>query len=142
MLFTANVRQKMQKKMDFPKYCAIPAGIKTYQLVLKAQAAAFKHLGGGRTDSSEVDQIARNYIVSKGYPTIPHSVGHGIGIDVHEAPHLTSKSKDILKEGMGFSIEPGIYIPGFGGVRIEDLVVLEKTGIRVLTHSSRELIEI
>ncbi|MDP2637596.1 MAG: M24 family metallopeptidase, partial [Candidatus Levybacteria bacterium] len=91
--------------------------------------------------ASEVDQIARKHIISKGYKTIPHSVGHGIGIDVHENPHLSPKSKDILKEGMVFSIEPGIYIPGFGGVRIEDLVVLEKNGLRLLTHSPKHLTE-
>lgn len=118
---------------------------KIYQTVLEAQKLAIEYLQksylrDGRTDSSEVDRIARDYITSKGYKTIPHSVGHGIGIEVHEAPYLSPKSKDILKEGMVFSVEPGIYIPGFGGVRIEDLVILEKTGIRLLTHSPKTLI--
>ena len=90
----------------------------------------------------DIDKIARNYIIKQGFPTIPHSLGHGIGIEVHEGPRLSPKSKDILKPSMVFSIEPGIYIPGYGGVRIEDLVVLEKNGLRLLTHSPKNLIEI
>jgi len=126
---------------------------KMYQTVLNAQQKAIKFLtsdGGperSRRNSSEVDgikafeidKVARDYIISKGYKSIPHSIGHGIGIDVHEAPHLSPKSKDILKPGMVFTIEPGIYIPGFGGVRIEDVVALEKSGARLLTRSPREL---
>jgi Xaa-Pro aminopeptidase len=132
---------------------------KMYETVLKAQQKAIECLmqltsDGGRLslrshDSSEVDRIARNYIISKGYPTIPHSLGHGIGIQIHESPHLSPNSKDILKEGMVFSIEPGIYLPAspqggpnFGGVRIEDLVVLKKTGLRLLTHSPKTIIEL
>jgi len=120
-----------------------------YETVLEAQQKAiqqFSNLSMRRpkeqVKASEIDKAAREYIISKGYKSIPHSLGHGIGIDVHEAPHLSPKSKDILKEGMVFSIEPGIYIPGFGGVRIEDLVTLEKNGPRLLTHSPRTLIEI
>lgn len=129
---------------------------KIYNTVLEAQQKAIEflrksHLGGGRMDSSEVDRTARDYIISKGYKTIPHSLGHGIGIQIHESPRLSPKSKDILKEGMVFSIEPGIYLPAeasakegiskFGGVRIEDLVVLEKRKLRLLTHSPKEIIE-
>lgn len=123
-----------------------PEQKRMYETVLEAQKLAIASLtsdGGperSRRNSSEVDKIARNYIISKGYPTIPHSLGHGIGIDVHEAPHLSPKSKDILKEGMVFSIEPGIYIPNLGGVRIEDLVVLEKNNVRLLTHSPKNII--
>jgi Xaa-Pro aminopeptidase len=104
---------------------------KMYNTVLKAQSCA-----------TAIDNAAREYIVSQGYKTIPHSLGHGIGIDVHELPHISPNSKDILKDGMVFSIEPGIYLPNFGGVRIEDLVVLEKAGLRLLTHSPKNLIEI
>ena len=118
---------------------------KIYQTVLNAQQKALEHLGrwrGNDLDSSEVDRIARDYIISKGYKTIPHSLGHGIGIDVHEAPRLSPKSKDILKVGMVFSIEPGVYIPDFGGVRIEDLVALEKNKIRLITTSPKKIIEL
>ncbi|MBI4096534.1 MAG: aminopeptidase P family protein [Candidatus Levybacteria bacterium] len=126
-----------------------PEQKRMYKTVLQAQKLAIESLtsDGGRLslrshDSSEVDRIARDYIISKGYSTIPHSLGHGIGIDVHESPHLSPNSKDILKEGMVFSIEPGIYSPNFGGVRIEDLVVLEKNNVRLLTHSPKGPLDI
>ncbi|MDO8583013.1 MAG: aminopeptidase P family protein, partial [bacterium] len=98
---------------------------KMYETVLAAQQKSIDTLNSlfmihNSIPAKRIDKAARDYIISKGYKTIPHSVGHGIGIEVHEAPHLSPKSKDILKEGMVFSIEPGIYIPGFGGVRIED----------------------
>lgn len=118
---------------------------KMYNTVLEAQKKALKHLGrwrGSDLDSSEVDRIAREYIISQGYKTIPHSLGHGIGLQIHEPPRLSPKSKDILKEGMVFSIEPGIYLLDFGGVRIEDLVVLENNNVRFLTHSPKNLIEL
>lgn len=92
--------------------------------------------------ASSVDKVARDHIASKGYPTIPHSLGHGIGLEVHEAPIISPKSKDTLNIGMVFTIEPGIYLPGFGGIRIEDVVVLEKSGLRLLTHAPKNLIEL
>lgn len=120
---------------------------KIYQTVFNAQQLAIGNLKSliinhKSIPAKNIDNVVRKYIISKGYPSIPHSLGHGIGIDVHEFPHLSPKSKDILKEGMVFSIEPGIYLPNFGGVRIEDLVVLEKAGIRLLTHSPKNLIEL
>lgn len=118
-----------------------------YKIVLDAQQKAAEFLNnqiksGKRITGHEVDKIARDYIIKKGYPSIPHSLGHGIGLEVHEHPYLSSKSKEELKTGMVFSIEPGIYISDFGGVRIEDLFVLEKNGLRQLTTSSKEQIEI
>lgn len=119
-----------------------------YNTVLTSQQKAIDslhHISIYNTLSSKatnIDKIARNHIVKQGYPSIPHSLGHGIGIEVHEPPRLSPKSKDILKPGMVFSIEPGIYIPGYGGVRIEDLVVLEKSKLKLLTHSTRKLLEI
>jgi len=92
--------------------------------------------------AADLDKIARNHILKSGFPSIPHSLGHGIGIEVHEHPYLSSNSKEALKEGMVFSIEPGIYIPDFGGVRIEDLFVIEKEGVRQLTQSNKEFIEL
>lgn len=89
-----------------------------------------------------VDKIARSYITSHGYPTIPHGLGHGVGLSEHEAPHLSPKSKDILKPGMVFSVEPGIYLPGKFGVRIENLVVLTKSGPQILTKSPKKIIEL
>lgn len=118
-----------------------------YQTVLNAQKLAIEHidLAGLKRPTcevraSEVDKVARDYIISKGYKTIPHSLGHGIGLEVHEAPHLSPISKDELKEGMVFSIEPGIYIKNFGGVRIEDLALLTAKGAKLLTTSPKRFI--
>lgn len=120
-----------------------------YQIVLESQKKAIEylksniyHLSTKKMLASEVDQIARSYIIDNTYPPIPHSLGHGTGIEVHEAPNLSPKSPYTLSEGMVFSIEPGIYLPGNQGVRIEDLVTLAKSGVQVLTKSPRELIEL
>ena len=128
---------------------------KIYSAVLKAQQKAVKFLmrvqpladtnslvKGLNPSAKEVDKVARDYIISQGYPTIPHGLGHGVGKKVHEPPKISPKSRAILKPGMVFSIEPGIYIKNFGGVRIEDLVVLEKTGPRILTKSPKRIIEL
>lgn len=116
---------------------------KIYQTVLDAQTKVleFLNLKSKILNLSELDRIARDHIISKGFPSIPHSLGHQIGIDVHEEPRFSPKSNGKLTNNMVFSIEPGIYIPGFGGVRIEDLV-LYKNGPQLLTSSNRNLIEI
>ena len=118
-----------------------------YQTVLKAQQKAIQQLNNlaikqSVIKASEIDKAARDYIISQGYPNIPHSVGHGIGKKVHEAFRLSPKSKTILKDGMVFTIEPGIYIKGFGGVRIEDVYYLNKGKLEQLTKSPKRLIEI
>lgn len=121
---------------------------KVYQAVLKAQKNAIKALYDisiyhtVEIPSSEIDKAARDYIISKGYPDIPHGLGHGIGKKVHEGHRLSPKSKRKLLPGIVFSVEPGIYIKGFGGVRIDDLIVLEKTGPRLLTHFTKQIIEL
>lgn len=117
---------------------------KMYQTVLDAQNKAIEFLKGSdpHIKASKVDRVARKYIAKQGYPDLPHSLGHGIGIEVHEAPHISPGSKDILKNGMVFSVEPGIYIPGFGGVRIEDLVTLENNRPTLLTHAPKHLLEV
>lgn len=116
-----------------------------YETVLAAQQKSIDYIKsamklGKKIKSSDVDKAARDYIISRNYPTILHSLGHGIGLEVHERPSLSPHSKDILKEGMVFSIEPGIYLPNFGGARIEDLFVLEDNNLRQLTRSSKEII--
>src|SRR5258708_7761848 len=118
---------------------------KVYQTVLESQKRAIDSLSKDGSSSrsvlaKNVDAISRNYITSQNYPTIPHSLGHGTGIEVHESPHVSPAAKDTLKENMVFSIEPGIYLPNFMGVRIEDLVLLTKTGVEILTLSPKELI--
>lgn len=109
---------------------------KIYKTVLKAQQKVIDAINKGERNAASLFKIANDYIKSCGFPDIPHSLGHGIGLEVHEYPSLSVKSKEILKEGMVFSIEPGIYIPDFGGVRVEDLFVLENKGVRKLTLSS------
>lgn len=119
-----------------------------YQTVLTAQQKSFDYLKSSilnhksKIKASNVDRVARDYIISQGFPSIPHSLGHGIGIEVHEPPYVSPKSNSNLEERMVFSVEPGIYLPEFGGVRIEDLVVLEEKGPRLLTQAPRELIEL
>lgn len=119
-----------------------------YQTVFDAQNKAIRSLIDKDAPcarsilAKHIDKVARDYITSKGYPTIPHSLGHGIGLKVHEPPKISPKSKDILKTGMVFTIEPGIYIEGFGGVRIEDVLLLESFGPRFLTNSTKEIINI
>ncbi len=85
-----------------------------------------------------IDSVARNYVISQGYPNFPHS-SHGIGIEIHEAPSLSPASTEVIKPGMVFSVEPGVYIPGFMGVRIEDIVTMTEKGPKILTTSPREL---
>ena len=81
----------------------------------------------------EIDALARSVIEKAGYGKyFVHSTGHGIGLDIHELPIISPRSKTIIEEGMVFSIEPGIYIPQKYGVRIEDLVVIEQNGARTL----------
>ncbi len=121
--------------------------IKIYNTVKMAQAKAVDFIQeqlnkGKKIKSKVVDQVARGYIISHGYQSIPHSLGHGTGLQVHEAPSLSPKSKDCLEAGMVFSIEPGIYLPGFGGVRIEDLYIVNEGKITQLTASPKNLIVI
>lgn len=126
---------------------------KIYQTVYEAQTKAIEYLNNETASNaaaqsnngikaSAVDTIARKHILDQGYPTIPHSLGHGIGIEVHEQPRLSPNAKDTLIEGMVFSIEPGIYIPGFMGVRIEDLVVIKNNKLTQLTKANKSLIEL
>ncbi|MBI2019591.1 M24 family metallopeptidase [Candidatus Daviesbacteria bacterium] len=113
--------------------------IKMYETVLGVQQKVVNAVNSGERKTSRIFKIADKFIKSKGFQGLPHSLGHGIGLEVHEHPSLSLKSKEVLKEGMVFSIEPGIYLSDFGGIRIEDLFVLEKTGLRQLTKSSKNL---
>ncbi len=124
---------------------------KVYETVLNSQQKAvsylescFLNLNSSEKiiNSADVDRMARDYIMSSGFASIPHSLGHGIGIEVHEPPTLSPISQQSLTEGMVFSIEPGIYLPGKFGIRIEDLFVIEKNKLRRLTKSPNKLIEI
>ncbi|OGU18214.1 MAG: integrase [Geobacteraceae bacterium GWC2_53_11] len=89
----------------------------------------------------DLDGVARSYISDKGYGEyFGHGLGHGVGLEIHEAPTLSPRGSMVLEEGMVVTIEPGIYIPGFGGVRIEDTVVVTGDGCHVLTSADKELI--
>lgn len=104
-----------------------------YRLVLDAQREAIKSIKPG-LKVSEIDSKARQFIIEKGYgENFGHSTGHGIGLEVHENPRIAEGQDDIIKEGMVFTVEPGIYIHGWGGVRIEDMVLVTKDGCEVLT---------
>lgn len=88
----------------------------------------------------EVDAVSRNYLIQKGFASMPHSLGHGIGLEVHESPRLTILSEEILKNGMVFTLEPGVYIPGRFGIRIEDIYVIEENKLVQLTKSPKTLV--
>lgn len=122
-------------------FCGTPSDeeIKVYQTVLEAQKNALAILKAG-IPAYEADRIARKYITDAGFPEYPHSLGHGVGLAIHEAPRLKAGNTKILKEGMVVTVEPGIYLEDNCGVRIEDLVVLKSDGIEILTKSSKELI--
>ncbi len=91
----------------------------------------------------DLDEVARSYIRQQGYEAyFGHGLGHGVGLDIHEKPVVSPRSDTVVAEGMVFTIEPGIYIPGFGGVRIEDTVAVTADGCVVLTQASKELIEL
>lgn len=110
-----------------------------YGLVLEAHKHAADALTPGTT-AKEVDAAARNFLEKKGYlDQFNHSVGHGVGLDVHETPNLTPRSDQVLEEGMVVTIEPGLYLKGEFGVRIEDVYLLTENGSERLTESSREL---
>lgn len=114
--------------------------LQIYQTVLKAQLAALEHIKPGMK-GSEVDKVARDIIADAGYrECFGHGLGHSVGIDIHENPRFSPAEKTIIEPGMVLTVEPGIYVPGFGGVRIEDLVFVTENGICNVTNSPKELI--
>ena len=114
---------------------------KIYETILESQKEAISKIEQD-CKASDIDKAARDYIKENGYPNIIHSVGHGIGLEVHEKPHLSPSSLETIKNGMVFSVEPGIYIPDFGGVRIEDLVLVREGKAELISLSKREIIEV
>jgi len=104
-----------------------------YEIVLQANLQALHSVATG-VSSRMVDKAARDSIKKAGYADFfGHGTGHGVGHDVHELPRISRLGREYVKTGMIFTIEPGVYIPGIGGVRIEDMVLVEKSGCRVLT---------
>ena len=113
-----------------------------YNTVLKAQLSALDSLRAGKT-GKEVDSVARSIITDAGYGAhFGHGLGHGVGLVIHEEPRLSPTGEVVLDSNMTVTVEPGIYLAGWGGVRIEDTVVVESGGCRILTASAKHLIEI
>lgn len=113
-----------------------------YALVKDAQENACRHSKAGMR-ADEIDALSRTIIDRGGFvKEFGHALGHGVGRRIHEAPRVSAHTKETLPENCVITLEPGIYIPGFGGIRIEDMVVLKNDGARLLTHSPKELLEV
>ncbi len=116
-----------------------PKQRKIYNIVREAQRLAIAQLRDG-VSSKHIDNTAREYIARSGYGDyFLHGLGHGVGIEIHEPPALSQNSDCVLKEGMVLTIEPGVYIENFGGIRIEDMVYITKTGSVMLSKGAKEL---
>ena len=131
---------------DFTRTLFLGKADKTFQeiynIVLKAQTTAIQKIESGM-DASQADRLARSVIEQAGYAdAFGHGLGHGVGLLVHESPTLGPNSLDSLTDGMVFTIEPGIYLAGQGGVRIEDMVVLENGKARVLTKAKKKSLQL
>ena len=111
---------------------------KIYDIVLGAQLTALSTIASGM-NGDQADRLARIVIEQSNYgEAFGHSLGHGVGLETHEAPRLGPKSADVLVDGMVFTLEPGIYVPGWGGVRIEDTVVMQNGKVRSLTRAGKK----
>ncbi|PGU99307.1 M24 family metallopeptidase [Bacillus thuringiensis] len=129
---------------DITRTVAIGEPSEEFQKIYNVVREALKHgteaIKPGETAKS-IDDITRNYITEHGYGQyFGHSTGHGLGLEIHEPLRLSQESKATLQEGMVVTVEPGIYIPNWGGCRIEDDIVITKDGYDVITKSNRELI--
>jgi Xaa-Pro aminopeptidase len=119
-----------------------PKTRRLYNAVLEAQLAALNTVRPGVT-ADRVDRAARNALKRHGMDKFfVHSTGHGLGLEIHEPPRLGRREKTLLEAGMTITIEPGAYLEGFGGVRIEDTVLVTKTGCEVLTPTGKELMQL
>jgi Xaa-Pro aminopeptidase len=106
---------------------------RVYDIVRKAQELAIKKIRPG-VEIAEIDRVARDYIVSQGYGSnFTHNLGHGFGLEVHESPQISGREASSLKPGMVFTVEPGIYLPGKFGIRIEDMVLITTKGCEVIS---------
>jgi Xaa-Pro aminopeptidase len=111
-----------------------------YDAVREAQQAAIDRVRPG-VSVGEVDRAARKVLTGRGLGKyFRHSTGHGVGLEIHEAPRVARGQPELLRAGMVITIEPGVYVPGLGGVRIEDMVVVSEYGCEVLTPTSKELV--
>ena len=113
--------------------------VEIYKVVLAANRAAIRAIRPGRK-GKEIDAVARRIIEKAGYGKyFDHGLGHGVGLEIHERPAFSKTDETVLRPGMVMTVEPGIYIPGFGGVRIEDMVAVTRKGCTVLTQTPKKL---
>jgi Xaa-Pro aminopeptidase len=113
--------------------------LRAYDLVKEAQAAAVAAAKAG-VSCRDLDAVARDHLATGGLADrFVHSLGHGVGLEVHEAPNVSLRSEAILESGMVVTVEPGVYFPGQGGIRIEDTLVIQDNGVEILTDWPREL---
>ena len=111
---------------------------KIYTTVLRAQLISMETAQPGMT-GEEIDKIARDIIAAEGYGEyFGHSLGHGVGVEIHENPGVGPNSKNSIKPGMVYTIEPGIYIENWGGIRIEDMVIMTESGNNLISHALKE----
>lgn len=111
-----------------------------YETVLRAQTMCEDALMAGKK-CSDIDKLARDYIDARGYAgRFGHGLGHSVGIDIHEEPRLSQTCHDILQAGVVITVEPGVYVPGLGGVRIEDTCLVKEHGCEALTEADKQLI--
>ena len=113
---------------------------RVYDTVLRAQTMCEDALRAGKT-GNEIDQLARDYIDARGYAgRFGHGLGHSVGIDIHEDPRLSQTCHDVIEANVVITVEPGVYIPGLGGVRIEDTCLVRENGCTPLTTADKQLI--
>ena len=112
---------------------------KIYSLVLEAQTKAINLIMKGEKKAGKIDAIARNFLGKKFPGNFQHGLGHGVGTVIHEWPNFKPKSSDVLKAGIVMTVEPGLYFKGFGGIRIEDMLLITEKGAINLTNFSKDL---
>jgi len=126
---------------------AVPGGAQkeardVYEAVREAQLAAVEAVRPG-TSVGEIDAAARKVLRKAGLGRyFTHSTGHGVGLEIHEAPRVAAGQKEVLQPGMVITIEPGVYFPGKWGVRIEDMVAVTASGCEVLTPTSKDFLAV
>lgn len=115
------------------------AWVSTYTTVLAANEKALALLKNGERNGATLDAVAREVIAGANLPVYPHSLGHAVGLEIHEAPRLTIKKAETLKPGMIVTVEPGVYVEGTYGIRIEDLILINANSIELLSKSTKEI---
>jgi Xaa-Pro aminopeptidase len=135
-LYRSDLTRMVVTGKILPKFAAI------YEIVLEAQMKAIEAIRPGVV-CQDIDAVARRIIAKAGYgKRFGHGLGHGMGLLIHESPRFAVKNQTVLKPGMIMTVEPGIYIPGWGGIRIEDDILVTRGGHEVLTNVPKQLDDI